>query len=219
MANTTSDELPREIACHWTNSQKRTPCTDHTKVDHTAAKFELVAASEDAVTPDSIAELVRREPPQRWSKPGASVAFSNSTYYTALSRLGRTGTRIVRKELQESDEYAQLPRTQKLWPVDPMVEQNWSERGQHAKFEKDEQSLINSILEVQDDLGSTCTDTVQSVRCRRILLVRKTITCGKHTMAKEEAVKEVTHLTRLNHAHILRDIGTYVKTRHLSILL
>lgn len=62
---------------------------------------EAPIPSSVALTPDSIAELVRREPPQRWSKPGASVAFSNSTYYTALSRLGRTGTRIVRKELQE----------------------------------------------------------------------------------------------------------------------
>jgi serine/threonine protein kinase len=38
-------------------------------------------------------------------------------------------------------------------------------------------------------------------------------------MTKEEAVAEISHLTRLSHAHILRVIGTYVKGRELSILL
>jgi serine/threonine protein kinase len=121
--------------------------------------------------------------------------------------------------VHREDEYAQLLQSQQLWPVDPISEQNWSGRGQHVKFEKDEQSLINSILEVQDDLGSTRTATVQSVKCRRILLARKTIACGKQTMTREEAIKEVSHLTRLDHAHVLRVIGTYVKGRHLSILL
>jgi serine/threonine protein kinase len=117
------------------------------------------------------------------------------------------------------DEYAQLLREQKLWPVDPMIEQNWSGRGQHVEFKKDEQWLINDILEVQGNLGNTRTAFVQSVRCRRILLARKTITCGKQTMTREEAITEVSHLTRLNHAHILRVIGSYVKGRELSILL
>jgi serine/threonine protein kinase len=38
-------------------------------------------------------------------------------------------------------------------------------------------------------------------------------------MTQEEAVAEISHLTRLSHAHILRVIGTYVKGRELSILL
>jgi serine/threonine protein kinase len=38
-------------------------------------------------------------------------------------------------------------------------------------------------------------------------------------MTKQEAITEVAHLTRLDHAHILRVIGTYVKGRELSILL
>jgi serine/threonine protein kinase len=100
-----------------------------------------------------------------------------------------------------------------------MVEQNWSGRGQHARFEEDEQRLINEILEPVDHLGSTNSAVVQSVRCRRILLARKTIKCGKRTMTREEAISEVAHLDRLNHAHILRVIGTYVKGKNLSILL
>jgi serine/threonine protein kinase len=100
-----------------------------------------------------------------------------------------------------------------------MMEQNWSGRGQHVRFEKDEQKLINEILEPLENLGSTKTAIVQSVKCRRILLARKTIFCGKQTMTKEEAIAEVAHLTRLDHAHIVRIIGTYVKGRELSILL
>lgn len=115
--------------------------------------------------------------------------------------------------------YAILLRNQKLWPVDPMIEQDWSGRGQHAEFQKDEQHLINDILVVQENLGSTVTAIVQSVKCRRILLARKTITCGKQAMTKEQAVAEVAHMTRLSHAHILRVIGTYVKGIELSILL
>jgi hypothetical protein len=115
-------------------------------------------------------------------------------------------------------EYAKLSAQKKLWPIDPEVEQDWSGRGQHAEFQKDEQKLINEVLEVQENLGSTRTAIVQSVKCRRILLARKTITCGKQTMTKQEAIEEVSHLTRLNHAYILRVVGTYVKGRELSIL-
>jgi serine/threonine protein kinase len=100
-----------------------------------------------------------------------------------------------------------------------MIEQNWSGRGQHAKFEQDERKLIDEILEPIMNLGSTRTAIVQSVKCRRILLARKTITCSKQTMTKGEAISEVAHLTRLNHAHIVRVIGTYIKGRELSILL
>jgi serine/threonine protein kinase len=106
-----------------------------------------------------------------------------------------------------------------LWPVDPLLEQNWSGRGQHAEFKKNEQNIIDQLLEVQETLGTTRSAFVQSVKCRRILLARKTVRCGKTTLTKEEAVSEVSHLTRLNHAHILRVIGTYVKGRELSILL
>lgn len=38
-------------------------------------------------------------------------------------------------------------------------------------------------------------------------------------MTPIEAIDEVVHLTRLNHAHVVRVIGTYVKGRELSILL
>lgn len=59
---------------------------------------------------------------------------------------------------------------------------------------------------------------MESVKCRRILLARKTIVCSQR-LDKAQAVEEVAHLTRLQHAHILRVIGTYVVGRELSILL
>lgn len=117
------------------------------------------------------------------------------------------------------DEYAKLLSSQHLWPVDLVLEKDWSDRGQHARFEKNEQALLNSTLVFECNLGSTRSATVQAVSCRRILLARKNINCGKMTMTKEEAVKGVSHLTRFSHTHVLRVIGTYVQGRYLSILL
>jgi hypothetical protein len=101
------------------------------------------------------------------------------------------------------------PRSSKTGPV----------VGNLPNFRRMSRNYSTKILEVQENLGSTRTAIVQSVKCRRIFMARKTITCGKQTMTKIEAIEEVSHLTRLNHAHILRIIGTYVKGRELSILL
>ena len=56
------------------------------------------------------------------------------------------------------------------------------------------------------------------MKCRRILLARKTIFC-KRPLAKEQAIDEVAHLTRLRHSHIVRVIGTYTLGKELSILM
>ncbi|EAT78958.2 hypothetical protein SNOG_13511 [Parastagonospora nodorum SN15] len=97
--------------------------------------------------------------------------------------------------------------------------QNWSGRGQHVVFKKHEQESISKVLQYKGNLGSTNSAIVQSVKCRRILLARKTIICSKRNMTQEEAIAEVSHLSRLAHAHIIRFIGTYVHGRELSILL
>lgn len=115
-------------------------------------------------------------------------------------------------------QYAQILEEKRLWPVDPSLEQNWSGRGQHAEFKKFERDLIDSLLKVEDILARTRNATVESVKCRRILLARKTILCDRH-FSKEQVVEEVSHLARLEHSHILRVIGTYVLGRQLSILL
>lgn len=120
-----------------------------------------------------------------------------------------------------TDDYARLLQSKKLWPVEKSGEQDWSGRGQHVEFEDTERERehINQLLRYQKTLGNTETATVQSVRCRRILLARKTVFCSKRRITKSEAINEVAHLTQLRHPHILRLIGTYVIGNELSILL
>jgi serine/threonine protein kinase len=115
-------------------------------------------------------------------------------------------------------EYTKLLQSKRLWPVDPENEQNWSGRGQHAEFQKNELKLVDAILQPEGLLGSTTTAVVEKVRCKRILLARKKIRCNR-TMTREKAIEEVAHLTRLNHAHLVRIIGTYIYGPELSILL
>jgi serine/threonine protein kinase len=105
-----------------------------------------------------------------------------------------------------------------LWPVDPLLEQNWSGRGQHVEFRKDERKLVEQLLWVDETLGQGSAAIVQSVRCQRIMLARKTIFCNRK-LTKDEAIDEVAHLTRLSHSHIVRLIGTYTLGRELSILI
>jgi serine/threonine protein kinase len=77
---------------------------------------------------------------------------------------------------------------------------------------------VNQILTVQDNLGKGTSAIVHSVKCRRILLARKTIYTNKH-FTKRQAIEEVAHLTRLKHSHIVRLIGTYTWKKELSILM
>jgi len=102
--------------------------------------------------------------------------------------------------------------------VDPAFEQDWSGRGQHAEFSKDERRLLDEILEVRKHLGSSRSALVQSVKCRRIHLARKTVFCNRK-FTKEQAVQEVAHIMRLSHAHVMRVIGTYTIGKEISILL
>jgi serine/threonine protein kinase len=99
-----------------------------------------------------------------------------------------------------------------------MFERNWSGRGQHAEFERNEKPVLASILQVRDTLGSSSTAIVESVKCKRILLARKTIRCGRQ-LSKDNAINEVAHLNRLNHSHVVQVIGTYIIENDLSILL
>lgn len=93
---------------------------------------------------------------------------------------------------------------------------DWSGRGQHAEFDATEESEIPLTLERA--LGYSSNALVESVRCRRIRLARKTVQVSRR-LKKEEAMKEVEHLQRLKHSHVLRVVGTYTLPRKLSILL
>jgi serine/threonine protein kinase len=88
-----------------------------------------------------------------------------------------------------------------------------------ATFLQHEQQMIDNILKVKGNLGTSRTAVVQSGGSPRISLMLKTFKCVRQTITREEAIAEVSHLTRLNHAHIVRFIGTYVIGRELCILL
>ncbi|KAF2679625.1 kinase-like protein, partial [Lentithecium fluviatile CBS 122367] len=151
----------------------------------------------------------------------------DTVFYSAVStfsaRIGAGRAVIINNEGLSSNpqsQYNELLATRNLWPVDPMQEQNWSGRGQHAEFQKQERWQLDAMLPVQDFLGSSSLAMVQSVKCKRILLARKTIRCiPGRSMTREKAIEEVAHLTRLSHAHIVRVIGTYIIGQELSILI
>jgi serine/threonine protein kinase len=105
-----------------------------------------------------------------------------------------------------------------LLPVASLLEKDWSGRGQHTEFQKHEKKLVDSILDAQEVLGSTRTAIVQSVRCKRILLARKTVRCNRN-FSKEKAIEEAAHLNKLDHSHVVQVIGTYIMGNELSILM
>jgi serine/threonine protein kinase len=93
---------------------------------------------------------------------------------------------------------------------------DWSGRGQHAEFDAAEKSNVPLVLE--GALGYSNNALVESVRCKRIRLARKTVKVTRR-LKREEVIKEVEHLQRLKHPHIIRVVGTYTLDRTLSILL
>ncbi|KAF2654851.1 kinase-like protein [Lophiostoma macrostomum CBS 122681] len=94
------------------------------------------------------------------------------------------------------------------------IEINWSGRGQHVDFG------INEIipLETERTIGHSATALVESVRCRRIRLARKSIRCNRHAKP-EDLVKEVAYLHKLRHPHIVQLVGTYLQKKTFAILL
>jgi serine/threonine protein kinase len=118
--------------------------------------------------------------------------------------------------LPDSSAYYRLLKDQDLLP-ERAIETDWSGRGQHAEFVPAERRLIP--LQAEKLLGRTRTATVESVRCKRVRLARKTIKCTKWTgVRREDALREVQHLHRAQHAHIVRLVGTYVIGSDLAIL-
>ncbi|KAK7725646.1 hypothetical protein SLS57_003711 [Botryosphaeria dothidea] len=95
-------------------------------------------------------------------------------------------------------------------------ELDWSGRGQHAEYEKNEESEIP--IKVKDLIGHSATALVHLVKCRRTLLARKMISCNVR-LRKEDAISEVEHPQKLRHSHIIRVAGTYVIGKKFAILL
>jgi tRNA A-37 threonylcarbamoyl transferase component Bud32 len=99
---------------------------------------------------------------------------------------------------------------------DPQEELDWSGRGQHVEYEAKEEPDIP--LRMKKVLGHSMSAIVESVQCRRILLARKTVKCDRR-LTKEMVITEVEHLQRLQHAHIVRFVGSYTLRKTLSLLL
>ena len=97
-------------------------------------------------------------------------------------------------------------------------ERDWSGKGQHAEYQVHEVPSIPLVVE--NVLGHTASALVESVICRNVRLARKTVRCTRR-LRREDALKEVEHLQRLEHSHLVRVVGTYIITprKDLSILL
>ena len=109
--------------------------------------------------------------------------------------------------------YGRAMQDQKLL-VAKEVESNWSGRGQHVEFKADE----SIPLEVEKTIGFSGTALVESVRCRRIRLARKSIRINRRAKL-EDLVQEVSYLHKLRHPHIIQMVGTYLQKNTFAILL
>jgi serine/threonine protein kinase len=113
-------------------------------------------------------------------------------------------------------EYMKAIRTRGLvLPLDQ--ELNWSGKtdgGQHVEFAKGEELPFK----VLGTIGASLTATVDKVRCRRILLARKTMLCGRR-IPLQDALAEVEHLQKLRHCHIIQLVGSYLQGKRFSVLL
>ncbi|KAF2811501.1 uncharacterized protein BDZ99DRAFT_276448 [Mytilinidion resinicola] len=145
-------------------------------------------------------------------KTPKSIMSGNSPFRTPHSRLGGLERAVQPGSPSAWNKYL---REIGLIP-DPFDEMDWSGRGQHAEFNANEESDVPLTLEKA--LGHSATALVESVRCRRIRLARKTVMVSRR-LTKEEVIKEVENLQRLKHPHVIRVVGTYTLPRKLSILL
>ncbi|KAF2122332.1 kinase-like domain-containing protein [Lophiotrema nucula] len=144
-------------------------------------------------------------------KTPRSIMSGNTIYHTPDSGSNNSGP-LANPRTSAWNAYL---RYKGLIP-NPFEEMNWSGRGQHAEFETSDE--VPLIRENVDPLGYSTSAIVESVRCRRIRLARKTVRVSRR-LKKEEAIKEVEHLQRLKHPHIIRVIGTYTLPQKLAILL
>ena len=151
-------------------------------------------------------------------------SHGNSAFFSARGSYSATLIRTIREDESpssdlpaplarlHSDYYATLHQQNIIQPFDE--ELNWSGKGQHVTFEpKAEIPLLP-----MSDLGISNTAKVDKVICRRIALARKTMKCDRRwTVA--DASREVYHLEKLRHFHIVQLVGTYLQGRKFAILM
>jgi serine/threonine protein kinase len=92
---------------------------------------------------------------------------------------------------------------------------NWSGQGTHVEYEHDDVVPLES----ERVLGQGATAIVEAVRCRGILLSRKSVITSKRTrIKKEDVLREIGCLQTLRHRHVVQVIGSYTQLQTLSIL-
>lgn len=148
--------------------------------------------------------------------PAKEVQSTAQSFTTASTCMKSCSTELPPKRLHEKGknptEWVKYSAEHGLVP-DPGDEPDWSGRGQHVEYEPSEESKIPLITE--KETGSDVNSKVESTLCRKIRLAIKTIFC--HSFPRHvNAVREVEHLQRLRHAHL---IHTYTLRRDLSTLL
>ncbi len=91
---------------------------------------------------------------------------------------------------------------------------DWSGRGQHVEYLTGEQVPLEAV----ELLGQGGAAYVESVKCRRILLARKSMRCSVQSK-REECIREAKLLDKLRHPHIVQLVGTYIQGNTLAILM
>ncbi|KAH7319060.1 kinase-like domain-containing protein [Rhexocercosporidium sp. MPI-PUGE-AT-0058] len=151
------------------------------------------------------------------SRRNTSSFQQSPTYYSAESSLALDTEKGVKEDpVKTTSGYLKAIQERGLiLPLDQ--ELNWSGKengGQHVEFNKGDALPF----EVIGPIGTSLTAQVDKIRCRRILLARKTMICGRR-MTLEEALVEVEHLQKLRHPHIVQLVGSYLQGKKFSVLL
>jgi hypothetical protein len=154
--------------------------------------------------------LEERVTPSLSGRPDVFFTPTPSTFYTATpGSLGRP----TPGRLDPDSPFGEVLRNQNV-VMAKEIEINWSGRGQHVEFKAED--LIP--LEVEKVVGHSSTALVESVRCRRIRLARKSMRINRRVKLKD-IVQEVSYLHKLQHRHIVQLIGTYLQKNAFAILL
>lgn len=148
-----------------------------------------------------------------------SVITHNTSIETSSMQSFLSGPNPLSANSSVPSEWSETLRKRNIVP-DPHLE-DWSQgRGQHAEYNEDEQSVIDLVLKKEAEIGTGGTAVVESVRCKRVRLVRKVIQSNRRTRERrrEDVSNEVQQLYKAQHSHIVRLVGTYRIGGTLAIL-
>jgi tRNA A-37 threonylcarbamoyl transferase component Bud32 len=143
--------------------------------------------------------------------------ISTRTFSTAATFMSHNSAGDVirtKRPLQTVDNlHTSRARDSGLLP-DQNDELDWSGFGMHVQF-PDEAEVP---LKKEREIARTHRAVIDAVRCRRILLARKSMLCHRR-FTPQEALEEVKHLNKLKHSHVIRLVGSYFQKKTLSILM